>query len=259
MTLAFDITKALGQFTLSSFKSKVRAEVPYFVYLPPNWNLNGSYRLLLFLHGQGGDESTFQKYVKAEQLNEWILSGEINELVIAGIRGDEDRDKIQWFTPENEALLVPELNGEFIEFCRAHFKAGEEKEGVSLEGHSRGGGGSLHYLFKYPNSFKSVISMGYVSDYSLADNKEMAKKNKVALLEASVQLYMEIGTEDRFVRNQNRKASFAMHNYLDEIELPHTFEYLYGVEHAFDSFWHHYSDDGIVNGLRHLKRHCKGL
>jgi len=259
MKLAFDITKAHGQFTFSSFESKLRAEVPYFVYMPPNWNPNDRYRLLLFLHGQGGDESTFQKYVKAEQLNEWILSGEINELVIAGIRGDDARDKIQWFTPENEALLVPELNGEFIEFCRAHFRAGEEKEGVSLEGHSRGGGGALHYLFKYPNSFKSVISMGYVSDYSLADNKEMANKNKATLIESGVQLYMEIGTEDRFVRNQNRKASFAMHEYLNEIELPHTFEYLYGVEHAFDSFWHHYSDDGMLNGLRHLKRHCECL
>lgn len=259
MKLTFDINKAQGQYTLSSFESKVKEEVSYFVYLPPNWDPNENYRLLLFLHGQGGDESTFQKYVKADQLNEWILSGEIKDIVIAGIRGDNDRDKIQWFTPENEALLIPELNGEFVQFCREHFKAGGEKEGVSLEGHSRGGGGALNYLFKYPNSFKSVISMGYVSDYTLAENKNIAEKNKVALIESGVKLYMEIGTEDRFVRNQNRKASFAMHNYLDEIELPHSFEHLHGVEHGFDSFWHHYSDDCTQNGLRHLKRHCKGL
>jgi len=259
MTLAFDITKAQGQYNLSSFESKVRAEVPYFVYLPPNWNPNGNYRLILFLHGQGGDESTFQKYVQADQLNKWIISGEINDIVIAGIRGDDDRDKIQWFTPENEDLLIPELNGEFIQFCRDYFKAGGEKEGVSLEGHSRGGGGALHYLFKYPNSFKSVISMGYVSDYTLAENIDMALKNKVTLLASGVQLFMEIGTEDRFVRNQNRKASFTMHEYLDKIELPHSFEYLHGVEHGFDSFWQHYSDDGTHNGLRHLKRHCENL
>ena len=116
MTLAFDINKAIGKFTLSSFDSMVRAKVPYFVYLPPNWNSNGNYRLLLFLHGQGGDEATFQKYINVDRLNEWILSGELNDIVIAGIRGDNDRDKIQWFTPENEALLIPELNGEFIQF-----------------------------------------------------------------------------------------------------------------------------------------------
>jgi enterochelin esterase-like enzyme len=259
MTLAFDITKAQGKYTLSSFESMVRAEVSYFVYLPPNWNPDGNYRLLLFLHGQGGDESTFRKYVKADQLNKWILSGELNDIVIAGIRGNNDRDNIQWFTPENEALLIPELNGDFIQFCRDHFKAGGVKEGVSIEGHSRGGGGALHYLFKYPNSFKSVISMGYVSDYSLALNKEMASDNRQILIDSGVKFYLEIGTEDRFVRDQNRKASFAMQDYLNEIKLPHSFEYLHGVEHGFDSFWHHYSDEGIQNGLRYLKRHCEGL
>ena len=259
MTSTFNYSKAIGQFTLSSFESRVKSTVPYFVYLPPNWHPEGNYSLLLFLHGQGGDEGTFQKYVDAEQLNEWIKDDEIPDLVIAGIRGDADKDKIQWFTEENEALLIPELNGEFIQFCRDNFKAGGVKEGVSLEGHSRGGGGALHYLFKYPESFRSVISLGYVSDYTLSENKEMVLKNKAALIKSGVQLYMEIGTEDRFVRDQNRKASFALHEYLDEIELPHSFEYLYGVEHGFDSFWHHYSDDDIQNGLRHLKRHCEGL
>lgn len=259
MTSSFNYSNAPGQFTISSFESETRSTVPYFVYLPPNWHPKGSYRLLLFFHGQGGDEGSFQKYVAAEQLNEWISTGEISDLVIAGIRGDDDRDKIQWFTAENEALLVPELDGEFIRFCRDNFNAGGEKEGVSLEGHSRGGGGALHYLFKYPQSFRSVISMGYVSDYTLDANKEMAVKNRNTLIEAGVNLYIEIGTEDRFVRNQNRKASFALHDYLDEIELPHSFEYLYGVEHAFDSFWNHYSDDDMPNGLRHLKRHCEGL
>jgi len=259
MLSSFDFTGAIGQFSLLTFESNARGKVPCFVYLPPNWHPDGNYRLLLFLHGQGGDEGTFQKYVAAEQINEWIGTGEIPDIVIAGIRGDDDRDKIQWFTPENEALLVPELNGEFIEFCRTHFKAGGEAEGVSLEGHSRGGGGALHYLFKYPASFKSVISMGYVSDYSLALNKEMAAETRNALIDSGVSLYMQIGTEDRFVRNQNRKASFAMHEYLDEIELPHSFEHLFGVEHGFDSFWHHHSDLGMQNGLLHLKRHCEGL
>ena len=257
MTLAFDITKSQGKYTLSTFESKARSTVPYFVYLPPNWNPNSNYRLILFLHGQGGDEGTFKKYVAAQQLNEWILTGKIPNIVIAGIRGDEDKDNIQWFTEANEALLSP--NGEFIQFCRDHFKAGGEREGVSIEGHSRGGGGALHYMFKYPNGFKSVISMGYVSDYTLAENKDLALKNKTALIGSGVQLFMEIGTEDQYVRNKNRKASFLMHDFLTTLKIPHTFNHLFGVEHGFDSFWNHYSDEGMHNGLLHLKRHCKGL
>ncbi|MRT92780.1 alpha/beta hydrolase-fold protein [Ancylomarina sp. 16SWW S1-10-2] len=256
MTLAFDITKAKGKYTLSTFESKARSIVPYFVYLPPNWNPDINYRLILFLHGQGGDEGAFKKYIAAQQLNDWILTGEIPNIVIAGIRGDENKDDIQWFTKENEALLSP--NGEFIAFCKSNFKAGGEK-GVSFEGHSRGGGGVLHYMFKYPNSFKSVISMGYVSDYTLAENKDMAIKNKAALIDSDVQLFMEIGTEDQYVRNKNRKASFLMHDFLTILKIPHTFNHLFGVEHGLDSFWNHYSDEGIQNGLLHLKRHCEGL
>ena len=259
MKSSFNFSNAIGQFTLSFFESKVKSTVPYFVYLPPNWHPNGNYRLLLFLHGQGGDEGTFQKQVDAEQLNEWNKAGEIADLVIAGIRGDNDRDKIQWFTKENEALLIPELNGEFIQFCQENFKAGGEHKGVSIEGHSRGGGGALHYLFKYPQSFKSVVSLAYVSDYTLNLNKELALKNKDALIKSGAKIYMEIGTEDQFVKNKNRKASFAMHTYLNEIEIAHSFDYLDGVVHGFDSFWNYDSDNGMQNGLLHLKRHCEGL
>ena len=259
MVPIFDYSSGIGGFTIASFESKARGRVPYFVYLPPNWHPRENYRLLLFLHGQGGDEGTFQKYVAVEQLNEWILSDEINDIVIAGIKGDNDRDKIQWITPENEALLIPELDGEFIQFCQENFNAGGEKKGVSLEGHSRGAGGALNYLFKYPNSFKSVVSMGYVSDYTLTSNKEMALINRGLLIRSNLKFYLEIGTEDRFVRDQNRIASFALHDYLNEIKIPHRFEYLYGVEHGFASFWNHYSDGGKQNGLLHLKRHCEGL
>ncbi len=250
-------SNAIGQITLSTFESKARSTVPYFVYLPPNWNSNSNYRLILFLHGQGGDEGTFQKYVAAQQLNEWILTGEIPNIVIAGIRGDENKDDIQWFTEKNEALLSP--NGEFVEFCRTNFKAGLENEGISIEGHSRGGGGALHFMLKYPSAYSSVVSMGYVSDYTLKSNKEMAVINREALIESRVKLYIEIGTEDRFVRNKNRKASFMMHDFLTSIKIPHTFNHLFGVEHGFDSFWNHYSDEGMQNGLLHLKRHCEGL
>jgi enterochelin esterase-like enzyme len=256
MTSNFNFFKAIGQITLSTFESKARSTVPYFIYLPPNWNSNSNYRLILFFHGQGGDETTFQKYVAAHQLNEWILTGEIPNIVIAGIQGDDNKDDIQWFTEANETLLSP--HGEFVEFCKAKFKAGGEK-GISIEGHSRGGGGALHYMLKYPSAYSSVISMGYVSDYTLKSNKEMALLNRDALIKSCVKLYIEIGAEDRFVRNQNRKASFMMHDFLTSIKIPHSFNHLFGVEHGFDSFWNHYSDEGMQNGLLHLKRHCEGL
>lgn len=248
-----DFENHTSKISFSVFNSKTRSWVPFFVYLPPNWSKAKKYPLVIFMHGQGGDETTFNKYVKAEQLNEWILSGEIEPIVIAGIRGDNDRENVQWFTEENEALLIGEGLGEFIEFCQKKFNTGEEF--VSLEGHSRGAAGAIHYYLKYPGKFASVVGMGYVSDYTLEQYKKYASENLDSLKQNQIPFRLEIGTEDSFVKTKNRRCSFELHEYLKGLELPHEFEVLHGVEHRFDYFWHYYTDEGILNGLRHLKFH----
>ena len=247
--------KYISKIGFSVFNSKTRSWVPFFVYLPPNWSKAKDYPLVIFMHGQGGDETTFNKYVKAKQLNEWILNGEIEPVVIAGIRGDNDRENVQWFTEENEALLIGNGVGEFIEFCQEKFNAG--KEFISLEGHSRGAAGAIHYYLKYPGNFTSVVGMGYVSDYTLEKYKTYAQENLDELMQNQTPFRLEIGTEDSFVKTKNRRGSFILHQHLKELELPHEFEVLHGVEHRFDYFWHHYTDEGILNGLRHLKFHEK--
>ncbi len=247
--------EAQGQITISVFESKSRSWVPYFVYLPPNWNRNESYPLVLFLHGQGGDESTFNKYVQAEQLNEWITNGDLDPVVIAGVRGDNDRDNVQWFTEKNENLLVNKPDGEFIQFCEEYFSAGKQGKEISIEGHSRGAAGAIHYYLKFPGMFSSIVGMGYVSDYTLEDNFFMGRNNLELLKKESTPVRIEIGTEDSFVLNKNRRASFEMHQFLKENLIDHSFEILHGVEHGFDTYWNYYSDEGMLNGLLHLKFH----
>lgn len=253
--LKTNFKQAKGLITISVFESKSRSWVPYFVYLPPNWNPDKSYPLVLFLHGQGGDEGTFNKYVEAEQLNKWIANGDLDPVVIAGIRGDNDRDKVQWFTDENKSLLVKECGGEFIQFCQDSFNAGNYGKEISIEGHSRGAAGAIHYYLKYPGLFSSVVGMGYVSDYTLENNFFLARNNVEALRGDSIPLRLEIGSEDSFVLNKQRKASFKMHQFLKENSINHSFEILHGVEHGFDTYWNYYSDEGMLNGLAHLKFH----
>ena len=100
-----------------------------------------------------------------------------------------------------------------------------------------------------------MIAMGYVSDYTLGDYMLLAATNEEELKKQNIPFHFEIGTEDRFVRTQNRRCSFELHNYLEKIDLDHGFEILHGVEHGFDSFWHYTTDEGIPNGLWHLKFH----
>lgn len=246
-----------GKISLSIFESKSRSWVPFFVYLPPNWDYSKEYPLILFMHGMGGDETTFKKYVQAQQLNNWILKGEIEPIVIAGVRGDNNRDKVQWHTKENQDLLLGDSYGEFISFCQHKFNAGVAYNSISLEGHSRGAGGAIYYYLKKPGMFVSVVAMGYVSDYTLQDNCLLAKNNLTDLRKEAKALRLEIGTEDSFVRTKNRKCIFDLHEYLNELKLDHEFEVLHGVEHGFDTFWNYCTDHGILNGLSHLKFHEK--
>ena len=196
--------------------------------------------------------------MNAEQLNEWILNKEIDPVVIAGVRGDNDRDQIQWYTEQNEALFVDEDDdGEFICYCQKNFNAGIANKSISIEGHSRGAAGAINYFLKFPNRFSSIVGMGYVSDYSLENNFLLAKKNLEYLQDGKTLLRLEIGTEDSFVRNKQRRASFKIHQFLEEMELDHSFKVLHGVEHGFDTFWNYNTDEGISNGLAHLKFHEK--
>lgn len=250
-----NIESSAGKINTAVFKSYSKNWVPYFVYLPPNWTKNKNYPLVLFLHGQGGDETTFKKYVNEDQLNNWILSNEIEPVVIAGIRGDNDRENVQWFTPKNESFIAGNDIGEFVHYCRTNFNAGMDEKSISIEGHSRGAAGAIHYYLKYPGKFISVIGMGYVSDYTLETNKEFARVNQIKLQQAKVPLRLEIGTEDSFVRNKNRRCSFELHDFLAELQISHEFELLHGVEHRFDYFWQYNTNQGILNGLRHLKFH----
>ncbi|PXY02704.1 hypothetical protein DF185_01005 [Marinifilum breve] len=244
-----------GKISFFVFNSSSRSWVPYFVYLPPNFSTDRNYPLVLFMHGQGGDETTFNKYVKEEQLNKWILDGEIEPVVIAGIRGDNDRENVQWFTPENESLIAGDGLGEFVQYCQNNFNAGVESNDISIEGHSRGAAGAIHYYLKYPGKFASVAGMGYVSDYTLPSNKKLASQNLEALKKLQIPLRLEIGTEDSFVLTKNRRCIYDLHNHLNDLELNHEFEVLHGVEHRFDYFWHYFTEEGLINGLRHLKFH----
>jgi predicted peptidase len=244
-----------GQISLSVFNSKSRSWVPYFVYLPPNWSKEKKYPLVLFMHGQGGDETTFNKYVKADQINEWILDAKIEPVVIAGVRGDNNRNNVQWFTPENESLIAGDGLGEFVKYCQANFNAGNKKNSISIEGHSRGAAGAIHYYFKYSGLFASVVAMGYVSDYTLPANKQLVLDNLKLLKDQEIPLRLEIGTEDSFVLTKNRRCIYDLHDFLSDLELKHEFEILHGVEHRFDYFWQYYTEEGLQNGLRHLIFH----
>ena len=88
-----DFTGRGGRYTRSAFLSDSRGWVFFNVYLPPGWSPGGpeAYPLIIFLHGQMGDEHRFTDNVRASQLNGWIENGSVAPFVLIAPRGADRR------------------------------------------------------------------------------------------------------------------------------------------------------------------------
>lgn len=257
-----DLNQVRGRFVHSSFNSTTKGEVHYTAYLPPEWTEEDTttYPLLIYLYGQGGNEYSFSKVVRDRQLNQWINAGLISPMVIICVRGEERVDgkwsdqKIQWYTSENQKLLLNEDDGELRAFCRTKFRAGMSSDQISLEGQSRGASGTLYYAMNHPDKFSSFIADAYVSDYTLGSLKSSARENKERLSQG-INLRMEIGTKDYWVHKYGRKGTFKMHDFLTDLEIPHEYDTLVGRNHGLKQFWYHPRHGYPNNGFFHLKFH----
>ncbi|MFT4762523.1 MAG: enterochelin esterase-like enzyme [Paraglaciecola sp.] len=247
-----------GRYFHGTFESKTKGEVPYNVYLPPGWHADDTttYPLLIYIYGQGGTEYIFPYHVEADLLNQWINNGDLPPMVVFCPNGSPDPEVVQWYSPENEAMLTKE-KGEIRAFCRQQFRAGMQSDLIGLEGQSRGAAGVLFYAMKHSNKFSSFVANAYVSDYNLKMLKDLAQENQLKVQQSAFYLKMEIGSEDYFMIEHKRKGSLILDQYLTDLKIPHTHEILKGRGHGYGQFWDYYrKDKKMLNGLFHLKYHA---
>lgn len=255
-----DTTQQAGSTHFTSVISEVRGNVALEVYLPPNWDKanEDGYPVIFFLHGGTGNEKSFFNHVKSQQLNQWINAEEVPPFVLIAIESEYvNGEEGQWSSANNEVFLTSEKQGELREFSRSNFNAGHSSQMISVHGQSRGARGALHYAFKYPTKFAAAMSNAFVSDYALEEEKLNALTNKEAINASGIKIRMVIGTEDNWVLEQNRQASYVMHDYLTELSIIHEFEILEGAGHQLNSMWVTSTQSGLVNGLYELKLHAK--
>ncbi|WP_209403489.1 hypothetical protein [Pseudozobellia sp. WGM2] len=67
-----------------------------------------------------------------------------------------------------------------------------------------------------PNKFTSIVSLSYVSDYTINGLKESVTKNRESIINSSIGIQMYIGNEDRFVLEADRRGSWIINSYLKE-------------------------------------------
>lgn len=250
-----------GGYAYSRFLSPSRGLVDYAVYLPQEWQRtnNKTYPLVFFLHGQLGWERSFPDSVPAAQLNQWIAQGLIPPMVIVSLRTGRLKGNAeeQWSTARNERLLTSESSNELRHFIRQQFKAGISAKSTAIHGHSRGSRGAIHFALKYPTSFSSAVANAFVSDYALDQIKQIAQHNLQQIRSQGIPLRISIGDRDEFAVNMGRKASPVIHQFLNNLNIPHDYEVFSGVNHGFVNIWNTKQRSGLPNGLGELQFHAR--
>jgi len=243
----------------SNFRGKTKLEV----YLPPKWNkdVQTTYPVIFFLHGQGGKQTDFFDTVGSTELDKWINKGELPAFVFISIQslyvnGVEQ----QWSVSKNEKFLTSDKESELRAYALKHFKAGDSPEAekivkTSIHGFSRGARGAVHYAVKFPQRFSSAVSDAFVSDYALGEEKNNALKNKSQFLASGIKLRMSVGDRDSF--EERRHVTLQMHNYLNSLGLPHEYEVLTNASHSLYTIWNSVTKPIMINGLYELKYHAK--
>ncbi|MER3316689.1 MAG: alpha/beta hydrolase-fold protein [Allomuricauda sp.] len=236
-----------GVYTHASFISKSRGNVDFNVYLPPTWSKDNSseYPLIIFLHGQNGSEYSFIDALSADSLNHWVKTESIPEMVVIALRGGENTRDMQWYSDENVNMITSEADDELRKYCNKKFNTTMDSSKISIIGHSRGATGALNFAINYPYKFSSIVSLSYVSDYTIDRLKESVTKNRESIINSSIGIQMYIGNKDRFILEADRRGSWIISSYLKENgivtvlktlegkthDLAELFEYPYGLDY----------------------------
>jgi len=231
----------------------MKRDVGYNIYLPPDYQTSGRrYRVLYWLHGSGGNESS--SLWIAGEYQEAVRSGVTEPLLIVFPNGGRKTEYRDWQTQNvlPETMIIREL----IPHIDENFRTIATREGRSLEGMSMGANGALKLAFKYPELFRSVVAYagsykrlpldGYfpgiapeqqawiakLSQWYSADDDvfELAHRNSARLGE--LQIRFIAGTKDIALGDAE-----ALHPWLKARGIPHEYEILLGVSHDARAYY----------------------
>lgn len=229
-----------GKYTHASFQSKSRGEVAFNVYLPPTWSKEKTeeYALVILLHGQGEDESTFLNALPDSSLNHWIAKQFIpDNFVLISLRGGKNTNEMQWYSDPNETMITSSHSQELRAYCHENFHTSMKSSKISVMGHSRGATGALNFALYFPEKFAAVVSSAFVSDYAIDRLQQATQQNLKAILAHKIPIYMLIGSKDQYVLNNHRKGSPIMSAFFKSKRIEHQFDIIKGKSHRLSELW----------------------
>jgi len=142
-----------------------------YVYLPPNFDPNKCYPLVIWLHGFTQDEHSFIKSV-AEHIDRMIVAGELPPAIVAAPDGSlSGRSGLTFLSPGSFFLNSKAGNFEdFLmvdvwDFLHKHYPIRPEREAHALVGVSMGGGAAFHTAIKYRD--RVGVAVGFMPPLNL--------------------------------------------------------------------------------------------
>jgi len=208
-----------GRLEMISYESKsVGTTRKMQVYTPPGYSKEKKYPVLYLLHGIGGDETEWQRFVKPNILLDNLLAeGKITPMIVVMPNGraqKNDRAEGDVFRSAPAfAAFEQDLLKDVIPAIEARYSVQASHEHRALAGLSMGGGQALNFGLAHLDTF------AWIGAFSAAPNTKPAAQlvPDPASAKAKLKLlWIACGKRDGLIR-----ISQGVHAYLKEKDVPH--------------------------------------
>jgi enterochelin esterase-like enzyme len=226
-------------------------QMPFFVYLPPGYDLDGEARfpVLYMLHGLSGTNWEWAELGLFSAADELIAAGEIRPLVIVLPQGDQ----AYWFDHADGNRYGTYAAREVVAEIDRRYRTVHDRAAQAVGGLSMGSMGALQLAINYPDVFRTVGAHGLtLRDYAsmaeqlgpelaprwLGDGRRYAAFDPLRLYRdrapaaRRLRIWLDVGADDAYWR----PSAEAFHRQLLADGVPHEWRVLPG-DHNPDRYW----------------------
>lgn len=217
-------------------------EMPYTVYLPPDYDVDTSarYPVLYMLHGLGGDHVIeWRAYGLFDTAESLIRAGRIEPLIIVLPEGEDG----YWMDHAGDGpAWGTYVARDVVDEIDAHFRTIPRAEARAVGGNSMGGHGAIQLAMNFPARFGVVgihsptlrsrdEAPAYFGDadyFSAHDPASLARRDPASARQ--LRIWMDVGEQDPWLA-----ITMGFHQELLDLGIPHGFRVLPGIHD--DGYW----------------------
>jgi enterochelin esterase-like enzyme len=213
--------------------------VRYEIDLPDAYESGkGRYPVIYWLHGIGGNHTTFKGTgVPKRFYEEALKQGQIPPCLLVYVDGEVDSFYADRF--DGSRKVETALMGDLLPFIETNYRVQPGREHRALMGFSMGGFGAMKLAMKYPESWCAAVSVdGALLDWAelsrrhgkqaaaLFQNSEsdFAPNNPYALARKNAEVVKQAAIQLRLVVGKLQPQNEAFHSLLLSLDIPHEYE-----------------------------------